>query len=95
MYARIDAGLKENTEGILSRLGISPSSAIQMICSQIVLQKGMPFELRLHVTAPPAISAVSREALDRELSRGVESIRAGKTLSEYEVDAALAREFGI
>ena len=47
VYARIDTNLKDNAEGILSQLGISPSSAIQMLYSQIVLNKGMPFELRL------------------------------------------------
>ena len=47
VYARIDKELKENAEGILSKLGISPSSAIQMLYSQIVLRRGIPFELRL------------------------------------------------
>ena len=47
VYARIDTEIKENAESILSQLGISPSSAIQMFYSQIVLKRGMPFELRL------------------------------------------------
>ena len=42
VYARIDTTLKENAESILSQLGISPSSAIQMLYSQIVLTKGIP-----------------------------------------------------
>ena len=46
VYARIDTNLKDNAESILSQLGISPSSAIQMLYSQIVLKKGMPFELK-------------------------------------------------
>ena len=95
VYARIDTGLKESAEGILSQLGISPASAIQMLYSQIVLQRGLPFEPRLPVTAPTAIGGLSRAELDRELSRGVESLRAGKGLSADEVDAALAKEFGI
>ena len=33
VYARIDSTLKENAEGILQQLGISPSSAIQMLSS--------------------------------------------------------------
>ena len=44
VYARIDVDLKENAEGILYRLGISPSEAIKMLYSQIVLVKGMPFQ---------------------------------------------------
>lgn len=95
VYARIDSGLKESAEGILSKLGISPASAIQMLYSQIVLQRGMPFELRLPVAAPIAIGGMSREELDQELSKGVESLRAGKAISADDVDAALAREFGI
>ena len=65
VYARIDTNLKDNAENILSQLGISPSSAIQMLYSQIVLKKG------------------------------VDSIKAGKVYSADEVDAALAKEFGI
>lgn len=41
VYARIDTNLKENAESILPQLGISPSSAIQMLYSQIVLTKGV------------------------------------------------------
>ena len=33
VYARIDTNLKDNAESILSQLGISPSSAIQMLYS--------------------------------------------------------------
>lgn len=95
VYARIDAGLKENAEGILSQLGISPASAIQMLYSQIVLQRGMPFELRLPITAPLAVGAMSRAELDSELQKGVDSLRAGKSISADDVDRALARKFGI
>lgn len=95
VYARIDAGLKENAEVILSKLGISPTSAIQMLYSQIVLQRGMPFELRLPSAVPTAIGGLSRTELDRELTKGVDSMKNGKPLSVDEVDAALEREFGI
>ena len=95
VYARIDAGLKENAEEILSRLGISPASAIQMLYSQIVLQRGMPFDLRLPAAAPTAIGGMTRAEMDRELSKGVESLHAGRAVSADEVDIELAREFGI
>jgi addiction module RelB/DinJ family antitoxin len=95
VYARIDTGLKESAEGILSQLGISPSSAIQMLYSQIVLQKGMPFELRLPREKPLAIGDMSRTKLDEELKKGMESLENGKTYSIDEVDEELHREFGI
>lgn len=95
VYARIDTNLKDSAEGILSQLGITPSSAIQMLYSQIVLKKGMPFDLRLPSSEPLAIGTMTREQLDAELQKGVASIKAGKIYSADEVDAALAKEFGI
>lgn len=61
VYARIDTEIKENAESILSQLGISPSSAIQMFYSQIVLKRGIPFELRLPSRKPTAIGGMTRE----------------------------------
>lgn len=95
VYARIDTDLKENAEGILSKLGITPSSAIQMLYSQIVLRNGMPFELKLPTPAPVAIDSLSKEQLDFELQKGVDSLKNGKGFTADEVDTMLHKEFGI
>ena len=95
VYARIDTGLKDNAEEILAKLGITPSSAIQMLYSQIVLRGGMPFELRLPAAKPTAIGSLSREELDAELAKGIESLNHGNVLTADAFDDALAREFGI
>ncbi|MCD7763160.1 MAG: type II toxin-antitoxin system RelB/DinJ family antitoxin [Lachnospiraceae bacterium] len=95
VYARIDSNLKDSAEGILSKLGISPSSAIQMLYSQIVLKNGMPFDLRLPTSKPLSVGAMSREQLDAELQKGMDSINAGNVYSADEVDDILAKEFGI
>ncbi|MDO4620567.1 MAG: type II toxin-antitoxin system RelB/DinJ family antitoxin [Lachnospiraceae bacterium] len=92
VYARIDTNLKENAEGILSQLGITPSSAIQMLYSQIVLNKGIPFELRLPSSKPLAVGAMTKEQLDAELQKGVDSIKEGNVFSADQVDAVLAKE---
>lgn len=95
VYARIDTGLKTDAESILAQLGITPSAAIQMFYSRIVLTKSLPLDLRLPVEQPVAIGNMSREQLNSELAKGVSSIKAGKTFSADEVDARLAEEFGI
>ena len=95
VYARIDTGLKENAEAILSRLGVTPSSAIQMLYSQIVLRQGLPFDLRLPRTEPVAIGGMSREELDRELQKGLDDIAAGRVVSAGEVEAEMRELFGI
>lgn len=94
VYARIDTTLKENAESILNQLGITPSSAIQMLYSQIVLQKGMPFELRLPVNKPIALGSITRDELDKELQKGLDSLRSGKSYSADEVDLFFEKEYG-
>ncbi len=95
VYARIDTGLKDNAEAILAQLGITPSSAITMLYSQIVLQNGMPFDLRLPAARPTAIGGMSQAEIDAELTKGLESLKNDRSYSVDEVDAELAEEFGI
>lgn len=93
VYARIDTNLKKSAEEILAQLGISPSSAIQMLYSQIVLTNGMPFTPRLP-RRPAAVGAMTREELDAELQKGLDSMKNERTYTADEIDAMFAEEFG-
>ncbi len=90
VYARIDTNLKHKAEGVLSKLGISPSSAIQMLYSQIVLQQGMPFESKLPKRKPVALTSLSQDELDAELLKGINSLKNGEAISADEVDLELS-----
>ena len=43
--ARIDVESKEQAQGILAKLGLSMSGAIDMFFKQVVLHNGIPFEV--------------------------------------------------
>ena len=45
--ARTEPKLKERAEKILRKLGISPSEAINIFYHQVVLNKGIPFDIML------------------------------------------------
>jgi DNA-damage-inducible protein J len=45
--ARVDAGLKSDAESILSQLGLSTSDAITLFLTQVKLNRGLPFAIRL------------------------------------------------
>jgi DNA-damage-inducible protein J len=45
--SRIDAELKNKADSILAQIGIKPSQAITMFYTQIVQQRGIPFELKI------------------------------------------------
>ncbi len=89
VYARIDSDLKENAEKIMLQLGVTPSSLIQMVYSQIVLKRRIPFDLSLEDSVPIAMGSLTREELDKELQRGVQSLNQGNLYSASEVDAFL------
>ena len=44
---RIEPEIKEEAENILEALGIPVSNAINMFYKQIILQDGIPFEMKL------------------------------------------------
>ena len=56
LYARIEPDVKEKAESILSTLGIPASSAINMFYKQIILQRGLPFEVKIPSARPVDIS---------------------------------------
>ena len=52
VFARVEPELKEQAESILNQLGIPKSNAVGMFLRQIVLQNGIPFEMKLPRTEP-------------------------------------------
>lgn len=92
VYARIDKNLKENAESILSQLGVSPSAIIQMLYSQIILTRGIPFDIQLPAVPVVAMGALTKEQFDAELAKGIESAKDG-VYSADAVDAMLDKEF--
>ena len=94
VYERIDAALKADAEGILAQLGVSPSNMIQMLYSQIVIRRGIPFDVKLPAAKPVAEASLTREALDAELWKGVRSLDVGRARSADAVDDLFEEKYG-
>lgn len=77
LYARIEPELKEEAESILAALGIPASNAITMFYRQIILQRGMPFEVKLPAPKIPMLHDMTEEDLNRELEKGYADMVAG------------------
>ncbi len=43
IHARIEPGTKKKAEGVLKKLGMSPTEAIRLFYRQICLREGIPF----------------------------------------------------
>lgn len=44
---RLEPKLKKSSEAILARMGLSTSEAITLFLSQVVMQRGLPFAVRI------------------------------------------------
>ena len=95
LYARIEPELKEQAETILAALGIPASNAITMFYKQIILQRGIPFEMKLPERKPVDMNALSQEQLNTELQKGYDDVLAGRTKPADEVFAAIRRDYGL
>lgn len=95
LYARVEPDIKEQAEAILSTLGIPASNAINMFYRQIILQQGLPFDVKISRKHPLDMSLLSEKELDAELEKGYADIAAGRIRPAREVFADLRRDYGL
>lgn len=95
LYARIEPEVKEQAENILSALGIPASNAINMFYKQIILQRGLPFEVKMPSLKPTEMSALSETQLNTELEKGYADIQAGHTKPAKKVFADIRKDYGL
>lgn len=91
VYTRVDPDTKEQAEKILNQLGIPMSNAIGMFLKQVVIQRGMPFEMKLPAVMPVAISGLTKEQFDAEMQMGMDDIAAGRVIAADDVEAEMRR----
>ena len=94
LYARIEPEVKEQAEAILSALGIPASNAITMFYKQVIVQRGLPFEVKLP-ELPLDISRMTAEQLDTELEKGYAQMKAGQTIPAKQAFDELRGELGV
>lgn len=96
LYARIEPDVKEQAELILAALGIPVSNAINMFYKQIILQRGIPFEVKLPASpAIPDINDLSEKELSALLQEAHENIEAGRANPMENVFADLRKEYNL
>lgn len=95
LYARIEPDVKEQAEEILSTLGIPASNAINMFYKQIILQKGLPFEVKIPPTRLMDASVLSDAEMDAELEKGYMDMKAGRTKPAKSVFADIRKDYGL
>ncbi|MBQ9209510.1 MAG: type II toxin-antitoxin system RelB/DinJ family antitoxin [Oscillospiraceae bacterium] len=89
IYTRVDPETKEQAELILSQLGIPMSNAVGMFLKQVVIHRGIPFDMKLPISRPVVIGDLTKEQFDAQMQLGMDDISAGRVISADEVEAEM------
>ena len=81
VFARVEPQIKEEAEEILEQLGIPMSNAVGMFLRQVVMQRGIPFEMKLPKNMPLAYEGLSKSEFDAEMEKGMADVKNGNVVS--------------
>lgn len=95
LYVRIEPEIKEQAEKILSTLGIPASNAINMFYKQVILHRGLPFEVKIPDRTSTDISMLETEELHAELEKGYADMKAGRTKDAKTVFADIRKDYDL
>ena len=95
VFARIEPEIKVQAEAVLNRLGIPMSNAVDMFLRQVVIHRGIPFELKLAEGRPLFVNELSKEELDKEIAKGINDIETGNVYSAEQVSDEMKRLYDL
>ena len=95
VFARVEPEIKAQAEQVLNQLGISMSNAIGLFLRQIIMQRGIPFEMKLPNRRPVSIGTMNTVMLNAELEKGYADVAAGRLNDLDDVVAEMSRDYGV
>lgn len=95
IYIRLEPGLKEQAESVLGQLGIPVSNAVNIFLKQVVMQRGIPFDVKLPSIKPVGVSALTESELNEELEKGYMDFVQGNTKPAKKAFSDIRKDYGI
>ena len=97
IYTRIEPELKEQAEAVLEQLGIPMSNAIGLFLRQVVLQRGIPFDMKLPSLSskPLVFGSLSEDEFDAEIEKGFADLTEGRIVPAESVAERMRRDYNI
>ena len=95
VYTRVDPMIKERAETVLSQLGMSMATAMEIYLRQIALQRKIPFEMALPVVHPIALDSLSDKEFNALMDRAMKQYAAGQYRPFEDFASELKRELSI
>ncbi|MET1249042.1 type II toxin-antitoxin system RelB/DinJ family antitoxin [Sporolactobacillus sp. STCC-11] len=94
VFARIEPELKEQAEQVLKQLGIPMSNAISLFLRQVVLQRGIPFDIKLPENKPLTFGSLDEKSFNDEIEKGLADLNTGRITSAERVAEKMRQDYG-
>ena len=95
IFVRVEPQVKEQAEAVLDQLGIPMSNAVGMFLHQVVLQKGIPFEIKIPNSKPLALSSLSDEEFNTIMENGMKDYADNNVYTSQEIRMQMKRNFNV
>lgn len=95
IYVRVEPDIKEQAEVILEKLGIPMSNAVSIFLRQVIMQNGLPFEVKIPNDKPLSLLNLSETEFNREMQKANDDFERGRTYSFEEIEKELNKELGL
>ena len=95
IYTRVEPEIKEQAEQILSTLGIPMANAVNLFLHQVVLKKGIPFDVSIPQSPVPDYFSLTKEQFNTEIEKGFEDLKSGRVTSAIQVREEMQRQYEI
>lgn len=95
VFARVEPEIKEQAEKVLDMLGIPMSNAIGLFLRQVILQHGIPFDVKLPKNECLNLSTLSHNQFNMEIQKGYDDIDCGRVTEADQVAENLKRKYNL
>ncbi len=92
IYVRVESNVKEQAEVVLKKLGIPMSNAISIFLRQVIMQKGLPFEVKISDERPLSLSELTDSEFDMEMLKAHSDFENGRIYSFEDLEEDIRKE---
>ncbi len=93
IYVRVEPDIKQEAESVLKELGIPMSNAVTMFLRQVILQNGIPFDVKLPNKKPIDFASLTKEEFNEAISEGIRDFENGNLYTAKQIKEEMTKVF--
>jgi len=95
IFARVEPEIKEQAEKVLEKLGIPMSNAIGLFLRQVVMHRGIPFDIKLSQNKPLSVEELGEDRFNTEIEKGMTDLKSGRVVPAEMVFDNMLKDYGL